>query len=450
MSVANLKPNLKVCRVKRWFSFALIACLGLALHLFSFESPRIEALQQEIAIDKAAALDKFCAELVKSGGVLIEETRECPQQALITFVWQGPQVPFLYSDLVYGFEEMQPLSGVPLSILTRRAPKDLRTLYQFYPLPGPPKAGNLLVHDRQNPHVFSYPPGTFIDEEDDSQNACTLLASELVLPNARPQPWIAERSQVPKGKLYPYAFCSATMGGQRPLWVYLPADFQPRGTDYKLVILFDGRSYLEVMHAATTLDNLLYDKQIAPTIVVFIESRDIEQRNLELPCYPPFVSFLSDELLPWIRDHYPVSKKASDVTVGGFSYGGLAALFAGSQRPDLFGNVLSQSGSFWWKPDEAIHPAWLVHYLTHKPRLPLRIYLDAGKLEDQQIDEYPSILHVNRLLRERLLQKGYPLCYQEFGGGHDFFNWQGTLADGLIFLLQNGVQSVSHVVEVGM
>ncbi len=33
--------------------------------------------------------------------------------------------------------------------------------------------------------------------------------------------------------------------------------------------------------------------------------------------------------------------------VGGSSYGGLAAAFAGLRASDIFGNVLLQSGSFW-------------------------------------------------------------------------------------------------------
>jgi enterochelin esterase family protein len=33
-----------------------------------------------------------------------------------------------------------------------------------------------------------------------------------------------------------------------------------------------------------------------------------------------------------------------------------------------------------------------------------------------------------------LRAKGYEVRYQEFAGDHDYINWRGTLADGLIWL----------------
>jgi enterochelin esterase family protein len=38
-------------------------------------------------------------------------------------------------------------------------------------------------------------------------------------------------------------------------------------------------------------------------------------------------------------------------------------------------------------------------------------------------------------LAELLLAKGYDVRYQQFNSGHDYLNWRGTLADGLIALV---------------
>ncbi|MGO8731942.1 MAG: hypothetical protein ACLQVM_04005 [Terriglobia bacterium] len=40
----------------------------------------------------------------------------------------------------------------------------------------------------------------------------------------------------------------------------------------------------------------------------------------------------------------------------------------------------------------------------------------------------------NRQFRDILRAKGYEVQYQEFAGDHDYINWRGTLADGLIVL----------------
>ena len=100
--------------------------------------------------------------------------------------------------------------------------------------------------------------------------------------------------------------------------------------------------------------------------------------------------------------------------------GGLAATYFAVVRPDVFGNALVQSGGFPGMP------------VVVPPGLPVRWYLDVGVLEDRLLDS-------TRALRDDLRAKGYDVAYQEFSGGHDFFWWRETLADGLIALLRPDV-----------
>ena len=45
------------------------------------------------------------------------------------------------------------------------------------------------------------------------------------------------------------------------------------------------------------------------------------------------------------------------------------------------------------------------------------------------------MLHSNRHFRDVLQAKGYKVHYREINAGHDYYNWQSTLAEGLIALL---------------
>ena len=45
------------------------------------------------------------------------------------------------------------------------------------------------------------------------------------------------------------------------------------------------------------------------------------------------------------------------------------------------------------------------------------------------------MLVASRHLRDVLQAKGYEVRLQEINGGHDFFNWQAALPDGLTSLL---------------
>jgi len=166
-------------------------------------------------------------------------------------------------------------------------------------------------------------------------------------------------------------------------------------------------------------------------------------RDRELPCNTTFLDFLASELLPWARSLYNFTTDPQQTVVEGSSFGGLAAACAGLRHSEIFGNVLSQSGSFQWVPpkdgasdsDTDSEPNWVAKQFIASPKLPLRFYLDAGSEETDVSGVGNSILPATRTLRDVLRGKGYEVHFQEFAGGHDYLSWRGTLADGLIALI---------------
>jgi enterochelin esterase family protein len=130
--------------------------------------------------------------------------------------------------------------------------------------------------------------------------------------------------------------------------------------------------------------------------------------------------------------------------------GGLQAVCVGLKHSEVFGNVLSQSGDFKWKPDGEKEWEWLKRQFAASPRLPLRFSFEAGLLEgtwwwrDLMLQQPnappanlidPTFLATNRNLRDTLQSKGYSVHYTEFNGNHGLFNWRGTLASHLIALV---------------
>jgi enterochelin esterase-like enzyme len=49
------------------------------------------------------------------------------------------------------------------------------------------------------------------------------------------------------------------------------------------------------------------------------------------------------------------------------------------KHPEIFGNVLAQSGSFWWKPENDDEYEWLTRQFVASPKLPIRFYLQIGQ-----------------------------------------------------------------------
>src|SRR5207237_641557 len=58
-------------------------------------------------------------------------------------------------------------------------------------------------------------------------------------------------------------------------------------------------------------------------------------------------NFLSNELVLWVRSTYRATDNPAQTVIGGSSLGGLASTFNAGHRTDVFGKVLSQSGSYW-------------------------------------------------------------------------------------------------------
>ncbi len=281
--------------------------------------------------------------------------------------------------------------------------------------------------DPLNPHRFEIPANE-ADPEDTGG-----LMSVLELPDAEDQPWILPRPDVPSGRVTMHHISSQILDNERRVWVYTPSSYSPDTSPYHFMLLFDGWRYFQALSITNTLDNLITTGAIPPLVAILIDCLDQPTRTRELTCSLPFVDFLTVELLPHLRQQYNRSVDPTQAIVAGCSYGGMAAAFIGLQRPDLFGNVLSQSGTFWWKPDDEVEYEWLARQFVDAPKCPLRLYLEIGLLEGRFAD-MPSPLEANRHLRNVLRAKEYDLHYLEYPGGHDYLRWRGSLADSLMTL----------------
>ncbi|HAK41571.1 MAG TPA: hypothetical protein DCM59_01045, partial [Clostridium sp.] len=85
--------------------------------------------------------------------------------------------------------------------------------------------------------------------------------------------------------------------------------------------------------------------------------------------------------------NYNISNKACEAIIGGLSLGGLTATYLGLKHSEVFGNVLSQSGSYWYKPKDydGYEPdCWINTEFKAIDKLPLKFYLNVGVLEHKE------------------------------------------------------------------
>jgi enterochelin esterase-like enzyme len=226
----------------------------------------------------------------------------------------------------------------------------------------------------------------------------------------------------------------------RKIWIYTPRDYDARrAVPYALVVAFDGDEYRDTMPLPLILDTLSARKLIPPVVAVLIDNSEGPERIADLGNAARMVRFLSRQLIPFVRANYHVTSDPHRVIVTGSSAGGLGAAFVAFERPDLFGNVLSQSGAF-WRGAEASNSApyeWLTARVSAAPKRDVRFFLDVGEGEDHPTlgGSGPNFRDANRRFRDALQAKGYATTYTEVPGGqHAPAYWMTRLPVGLVTL----------------
>lgn len=351
---------------------------------------------------------------------VIEPSRD-PAKCRVTFLWR-PRTPderaIVLINTVTDRDRhagdvsrhvMTEIPGTGLLGLTYELDAELRAAYQILPcteIPGTDRESwrrvmAAALPDPGNPRLVPPQPGRG-------------PSSLLELPRAVAQPYREPRPGTPEGRIR-----RAEVAGRR-VWVYTPAEYG--SGPHPVLVLLDGDVWADRMRP--TLDNLIADRRVPPMVALLPDSTDRDSRLRDLACHEPFVRYLTDELLPWAGREWRITADPARTVIAGQSLGGLASSYAAFLAPERFGNVLSQSGSYWWSDAD---PEWLTRRYAGTDRLPVRFYVEAGALEWLLIEE-------NRRFAQTLAGRGYRVTYSEYQGGHDHACWIGGLADGLAVL----------------
>jgi enterochelin esterase family protein len=425
-----------------WLTLLLYFLGALGLSAEEPASPRLGELRKAIAAGESGALERFWGRISEEGAPLVEPIVGAKDEVLVTYLWRGgdetKNVLVVISAIDLATPEgiagakLERLPQTDLWYLSRRMRSDARFAYSFS------------VNDSLAPLAQATPAeeearwNVLVADPKNSRPALDPQASLAELPAAPKQPWIVPHPENPTGRLEERTLKSERLGNERIVRVYTPPGYDPKGSPYPLVVILDGRTYTAEIPTPTILDNLLAAGRIPPIVAVFVANPSAESRLAEFTCNPKFAEFLARELIPWVRGGWHVTTDPARTAIAGSSLGGLAAACAAVSTPEIFGNVLSISGSFYWQMAGESEPEGLARRFATGPKLPLRFYLEAGLMEDRQRPDSPSLLTANRHLRDVLEAKGYAVDYKEFNGGHSILNWRGSIADGLQALFGGG------------
>ena len=262
--------------------------------------------------------------------------------------------------------------------------------------------------------------------------------------SATDSPWITPKPGVAQGKVSETSIRDDVYNKTRKIWVYTPAGYDAHAKPYSLLLVFDGGDNISAtsdIPLPVILDNLIAAKKIPPMIAVMIDNYSGAERIADLGNRAEFGRFMAGTLMPWARRQWNITTDPNRVITTGSSAGGLGAMNLAFFRPDLYGNVLSQSGAFWRGAEGSNDEPYefLTAQVKAAPRKPINIYMEVGALENRRaVGVGPVFIEAHRRLRDALLAKGYPVEYKEIPGAqHEPNHWKNALPDGLIALTKD-------------
>jgi len=342
-----------------------------------------------------------------------------------SFIWEGRTAPHLISDL--GGWEANPkpfkrLSSTPSSPLRASlTPATSKTIWA---------CSITLPRDAYLEYAFYDPVSQkrFLDPFNDKNvnNGVGSRNNFFYMPETMPSPFSMRRADVPNGALAPHRVDTWMLQeyGERDVWLYKP----PVKEAVPLLIVYDGYEYLHRGRLAAIVDNLIADKRIRPIAMALLQNGK-SRRSVEYACSDATIAWLDHEILPLARRQLnliDIQEHPGSYGVLGASFGGLMSVFTGLRMPEIFGNVLAQSGVFEFEGRDFAAVDLIRH--GHAPQL--KLWMDAGKLE--------WILEHNRRIHALMHEKGYNVTYREFTGGHCYTAWRDDVWRGLEALFPAG------------
>ncbi len=247
---------------------------------------------------------------------------------------------------------------------------------------------------------------------------------------------------------------SRVMGEIRTYGVSLPPGYVENPTQrYPVIFLLHGGHgnpedwFAKKGAALKTLQKLYTAGKLVPSIVITPDGND--KRGSSARWDPQYIdgphgqvsTAVGDELVKVVKDRYRTLPNPDFWAMGGLSSGGWGAMNVGLHNLNNFSILFSHSGYFKDKSGPQNSPIAYIKTIPDQEQKRLRIYLDSGKFDIEELEEARKFSQVLEKLRIYNMFRQYP-------GSHTWNYWREHLSDSLTFVgEQFKIAQIGHMTE---
>lgn len=166
-----------------------------------------------------------------------------------------------------------------------------------------------------------------------------------------PKGFDQKKSGVAYGSLRQISYNSTTTGTKRIANVILPANYSEEN-EYPVLYLLHGigGDHTEWLgsNPVQVIGNLIAEEKAAEMIVVMpnVRARADDKKDPDdqftvehFKAFDNFINDLRDDLMPYMKENYPIAEGRANTAIAGLSMGGRESIYIGLTMPDTFGYI---------------------------------------------------------------------------------------------------------------
>ncbi|GBE93335.1 alpha/beta hydrolase [Nostoc cycadae] len=251
------------------------------------------------------------------------------------------------------------------------------------------------------------------------------------------------------------SYDSQVMLGKRTYGVSLPPGYEQNSQQrYPVIFLLHGGHGEPIDwfsdkkgQALKTLTKLYTTGKLPPSIVITPDGND--KRGSSPYFDPQYIdgpngkvsTAVGSELVKVVQSRYRTLPNPDFWAMGGLSSGGWGAMNVGLHNLQNFSILFSHSGYFKDNSGAQNSPIIYIKTLPNQAKKRLRIYLDSGLSDTEELDDAKAFMQV--LNQQKVYNQ-----FRQFPGSHTWQYWREHLADSLTFVgEQFRIAEIAHAAD---